>query len=223
MRTVLHLLNTSTYSGAENVAITIIRSMKKLYPDHSLIYVSPDGPIRKRLEAEGVEFEPIEKISRKEIRRVVKKYRPDVIHDHDFTASIVSAYSTLRVPVISHIHNNTPWLKSLGVKSIAYGLSTLRYRKILGVSPSVFDEFIFGRFIKRKSEVVGNPIDLERIREAAAAADEREGYDVVFLGRLTEAKNPMMFLDVIAELDDVLTTSGNSPFDDPNTDPDGWT
>ena len=40
-------------------------------------------------------------------------------------------------------------------------------------------------------------------------------------------KNKMTYespsLDVIAELDDVLTTSGNSPFDDPNTDPDGWT
>ena len=207
MKTVLHLLNTSTYSGAENVAITIIRSMKKLYPDYRLIYVSPDGPIRERLDSEGVEFEPIEKISRKEIRRVVKKYRPDVIHAHDFTASIVSAYSTLRVPVISHIHNNTPWLKSLGVKSVAYGLSTLRYKKILGVSPSVFDEFIFGRFIRKKSEVVGNPVDLEKIREAAAVADDKSGYDVVFLGRLTEPKNPLMLLEVIAELNKRMSVS----------------
>lgn len=200
MKTVLHLLNTSTYSGAENVAITLIRAMKKLYPDYRLVYVSPDGPIRERLNSEGVEFEPIEKISRKEVRRVIKKYRPALIHAHDFTASIVSAYSTLRVPVISHVHNNTPWLKRFCINSVVYGLSTLRYNKVLGVSPSVFDEFIFGRFIRRKSEVIGNPIDLERIRDAAESAEDKRGYDIVFLGRLNEAKNPLMFLEIIAEL-----------------------
>ena len=200
MKTVLHLLNTNTYSGAENVAITLIRAMKKLYPDYRLVYVSPDGPIRERLIADGVEFEPIEKISRKEVRRVIKKYRPALIHAHDFTASIVSAYSTLRVPVISHVHNNTPWLKRFCINSVVYGLSTLRYKKVLGVSPSVFDEFIFGRFVRRKSEVIGNPIDLEKIREAAESAEIKDGYDVVFLGRLNEAKNPLMFLEIIAEL-----------------------
>ena len=200
MKTVLHLLNTNTYSGAENVAITIIRAMQERYPDYRLVYVSPDGPIRDRLASEGVEFEPIEKISRKEVRRVIKKYRPALIHAHDFTASIVSACSTLRIPVISHIHNNVPWLKRLCVNSLVYGLSTVRYRKILGVSPSVFDEFIFGSFVRRKSEVIGNPIDLDHIKVAAQRAELKDSYDIVFLGRLNEAKNPLMFLDVVAEL-----------------------
>ena len=199
MKTVLHILNTNSYSGAENVAITIIRAMNKRYPDYRLIYVSPDGPIRERLLAEGVEFEPIEKISRREIRRLIKKYHPDVIHAHDFTASIVSALST-RVPVISHIHNNCPWLKSFCVKSLAYGVSCLRYRRMLGVSPSVFEEFIFGKFFKKKCEVIGNPIDLEKIREASASADIKDGYDIVFLGRLTEAKNPALFVEIIGEV-----------------------
>ena len=200
MKTVLHILNTGSYSGAENVAITIIRAMSRLYPDYHCVYVSLDGPIRDKLLAEGVEFEPIEKLSRREMRRVIKKYRPSLIHAHDFTASIVSAYSTLRVPIISHIHNNTPWLKRLSVRSLAYGVSTLRYKRILGVSPSVFDEFIFGRFIRKKSEVIGNPIDLEKIKAAAQSAEVTDSYDVVFLGRLTEQKNPIKFIEVIAEL-----------------------
>lgn len=200
MRTVLHLLNTSTYSGAENVAITIIRAMSARYTDCRLIYVSPDGPIRERLDLEGVVFEPIKAISVKEIRRVVKKYKPDVIHAHDFTASIVSAVATLRTPVISHIHNNVPWLKRLGMKSVLYGVSCMRYRRILGVSPSVFDEFVFGGLIKKKSRVIGNPIDLSVTRGAAERAKNKDGYDVVFLGRLTEQKNPFLFLDIMAEL-----------------------
>lgn len=200
MKTVLHILNTNSYSGAENVAITVIRAIHERYSDYRLIYVSPDGPIRERLDAEGVEFEPIEKLSRREIRRVIKKYRPEVIHAHDFTASIVSAFSTARVPVISHIHNNCPWLKRFCIKSVAYGVSCVRYRKMLGVSPSVFDEFIFGKFFKKKSEVIGNPISLGKIREASASADIKDGYDIVFLGRLTEQKNPILFVDVIGEV-----------------------
>ncbi|MBR2971354.1 MAG: glycosyltransferase [Clostridia bacterium] len=198
MKTVLHILNTNTYSGAENVAITVIRAMQRLYSDYRLIYVSPDGPIRERLVAEGVEFEPVEKLSRREIKRAVGKYSPDLIHAHDFTASIVSAFST-RVPVISHIHNNCPWLKRLCVKSLAYGVSCFRYRKMLGVSPSVFDEFIFGKFFKKKCEVIGNPIDLAKIRTAAERAEIKSGYDIVFLGRLTEQKNPIRFVEIIGE------------------------
>ena len=49
MKTVLHILNTNSYSGAENVAITLIRAMNRLYPGYRLIYVSPDGPISERL------------------------------------------------------------------------------------------------------------------------------------------------------------------------------
>ena len=92
MKTVLHLLNTNTYSGAENVAITLIRAMKKLYPDYRLVYVSPDGPIRERLDSEGVEFEPIEKISRKEVRRVIKNTAP-----HLYTLTILPQASCRRI------------------------------------------------------------------------------------------------------------------------------
>ena len=207
MRTVLHILNTSTYSGAENVAITIIRAMSARYTDCRLIYVSPDGPIRERLNKEGVEFEPITSVSVKEIRRVVRKYRPDMIHAHDFTASIVSAAATLRTPVISHIHNNVLWLKRLCPRSIVYGLSCIRYRKILGVSPSVFDEFVFGGLIKKKSRVIGNPIDLSVTRGAAERAKNKDGYDVVFLGRLSEAKAPLEFVEVIGELSQKMKVS----------------
>lgn len=200
MVTVLHILNTSSFSGAENVAITIIEGFKAAHADIRSVYVSLDGSIRDVLDKRGIEFEPIVRLSRREIRRVIRKYRPDVIHAHDFTASIISALSTFRIPVISHIHNNSPWLKKVGKNSLVYGLSCLRYKKMLGVSPSVFDEFVFGRLFKRKSQVIGNPVSTASIVERAAMAEHREGYDVVFIGRLSEAKNPKLFVDVIDEI-----------------------
>ena len=122
-----------------------------------------------------------------------------MIHAHDFTASIVCGLATSHVPVISHIHHNAPWLRRIGVKTVAYWLSSVRYKKVIGVSSSVFDEFVFGRFIKKKTEVIGNPIDLLQIRDAAMSAEINDGYDIAFIGRLSEAKNPIMFVDIASE------------------------
>lgn len=199
-KTVLHILNTSSYSGAENVAITIIQNFQKKNSNYRFVYVSLDGSIRMVLENNGIEFEPIKKVCVKEIKRVIKKYKPSVIHAHDFTASIVSVFSTIKIPVISHIHNNSPWIKKINVKSIAYGVTCFRYKKIIGVSPSVFNEFIFGKCFRKKEMVAGNPIDTQKIRNQAKNAVVNRSYDVVFLGRLTEPKNPLLFVEIINDL-----------------------
>ena len=198
-KTILHILNTGSYSGAENVVITIIEGFRKYYPDCAdFVYVSLNGSIKNVLKAHNIIFEPISDMTISEIRRVKKKYKPDIIHAHDFTASIICAAAAGKVPVISHIHNNSPWIKRYCLNSFVYGLSCIKYKKILGVSESVFDEYVFGRFIRRKSSVIGNPIDISKIRILSENADINEGYDVVFLGRLTLQKDPLRFIDIIA-------------------------
>lgn len=200
VKTVLHILNTGSYSGAENVVITLIRGFRERGSDIRFIYVSLDGSIREVLRKNDVEFEPIEAMKVGELKRVIKKYKPDFIHAHDFTASITAALAAGRIPVISHIHNNTPWIKKLNLKTIAYGLSCFKYYKMLGVSPSVFDEFIFGKFFRKKEVIVSNPVYTERTRRLAGEAEETTGYDVVALGRLTEQKDPLRFVEIIKKL-----------------------
>lgn len=197
---VMHVLNSNSYSGAENVAITLIDGIRAAGVDADVIYVSLEGPIRDVLKEHNIAFEPIEKNSIKEIRRVVKKYKPDIIHAHDFTASLYCAFAAFGVPVISHIHNNSPWIRKIGAKTISYGVSCFRYKKMLGVSGSVFDEFVFGKYFKKKQQIIGNPIDTGKIVRMAENADDKSSYDVVFLGRLTEPKRPLMFVDIIERI-----------------------
>lgn len=200
-RTILHILNTSSYSGAENVVITIVESFRKFgYNDISFIYVSLDGSISDILKEKNIEFEPIKSMTVGEIKRVVKKHSPDIIHAHDFTASIICAIAAKRIPVISHIHNNSPWIKKYCLKSFIYGVSCFKYKAILGVSRSVFKEYVFGKYIRRKSKIVGNPVDVQAIREKAQCAEDQTSYDVVFLGRLAEPKNPIEFVDIIEKV-----------------------
>lgn len=196
---VLHLLNSKQFSGAENVVCQIINMMRN-EKNMDMLYCSPDGPIREVLEERNIPYFPISSLTVREVRRVIKAYAPDVIHAHDFTAGVISAVAAGRIPVINHLHNNAPWLQTICPKSIIYGLCSMRFWKILTVSDSVMDEYVFGKLQKGKTMIVGNPINLREIREKAQEGTWDTPCEVAFLGRLTEAKNPQMFVEIMHEL-----------------------
>lgn len=194
MLKVMHVLNTGSYSGAENVVVTLINSTNK---DVESVYVSLDGSIREYLSENSIIFRPISKLVVKEIKRVIKEERPNIIHAHDFTAGIICSLATNK-PIINHIHNNSPWIKHYSLRSIVYAVSCFKYKKILTVSDSVMDEYVYGKWFKQKTEVVGNPIDIGNIRKLAGNVDMK--YDIAFLGRLSLQKNPQLLLDIINDV-----------------------
>lgn len=196
---VLHILNTGKYSGAENVVITLINAVKG---NIDCAYASPNGPISDILYENGITFYPMQtnRVSCAEVRRILHEYKPDIIHAHDFTASIISATIMTRVPIISHLHNNGPWLGKICIKSIVYGISSFRYKKVLAVSKAVVEEYIFKGLIEKKYSIIKNPISIESIKRKAAVSQEKEFSDIIFLGRLSKPKNPIFFLDIIKEL-----------------------
>ena len=193
---VMHLLASDKFSGAENVVCQIIKNVK----DCDCVYVSPDGPIADRLKEEGLEFFPLGKLSPKEVKRAIKTVKPSIIHAHDFRASVISAHVAKKIPVISHLHNNSPWLKKRGIYTFVYARSCKKYKKILTVSDSVFDEFVYGEKFKEKLLVVGNPVNITPVRHKAGEILSEKEFDVCYLGRLTEAKQPLLFLEIVAKL-----------------------
>ncbi len=198
---VLHILNTGSYSGAENVVITIINNMKE-YVDG--IYLSPDGNIRNHLEENNISFYPVKKLSISNLKKAIHKIKPDILHAHDFTAGILSALSTRKIPIINHIHNTPPWMKTLSLKSIVYGISCIQYNWILTVSSSILKEYVFGKYITPKSTMIGNPFNIQIVREKAMVATLKSPSDIVFLGRCSKQKNPFLFLDIIKNLSKLL-------------------
>lgn len=194
---VLHILNTNTFSGAENVAITIINN----YPESICgYYMAMKGPIREYLKQYDISNILFEKINVASIRTAVRKIHPDIIQAHDYTTSILAIAANTRVPVISHLHNNSPWLKKYGPKSFAYCWAAEHAKRILAVSDSIMDEYVFGSRFTEKTVVMGNPIDFNRIRRLAGTQETEKIYDLVFLGRETPQKNPLLFLQIIQNL-----------------------
>lgn len=196
---VLHVLNTGYYSGAENVVITLIHTIEGQV---ECAYASPYGPIEEILKEEKIQYFPMtsKAVNANELKRIISAYKPDLIHTHDFNAGVMTCLTGTEIPIINHLHNNTPWLQTFCLKSLVYFASCVRYKKILTVSNSVMEEFIFGKWLKKKSQVVGNPINLEKIRRKAMAENLiNEQSDVIFLGRLSPPKRPVFFLEIIAE------------------------
>ena len=196
---ILHVLNSSSYSGAENVVCQIIEMFKN-DENIEMAYCSRDGQIRNVLQNKNIKFYPISGLNKNELKKVVADFKPDIIHAHDFRASIACSRFSKKTDVISHLHNNSPWLKKFCLKSIVYGLSCKRYKKILTVSDSVFDEFIFGKRFKNKLTRIGNPVNIEAIREKSQEYNYEKRYDICVCGRLTAQKNPFGMLGILNRL-----------------------
>lgn len=199
---ILHILNTSSYSGAENVAITIIKELEK-DKNYKAYYVCPRGNIEKKLVEEGIKYIPIKRLCKKELKRVIKEYRPDVIHAHDFRASVICSRLKSQV-IISHIHKNDPKMKSINMYSIIYLLSTFRYKRILVVSEIIKNEFIFKKILKEKMIVVSNPININEIKRKAEEGCFNEKSDLIYVGRLSKEKNPIEYIEIVKKIKELI-------------------
>ena len=194
---VLHILSSRTYNGAENVVCQIHAILRTSNPEIDIIYCSPDGTIRESLKKRRVYFAPVAEMSCREIKRVIQKNQPDVIHAHDMRASFMAAMVCGRIPLISHIHNNDVASRKLSLKSILYLFAALKSKHIFWVSQSAFQCYRFSRLIASKSEILVNIIDIQALRQTAAEGPEERFYDVVYLGRISYPKDPLRLLCVL--------------------------
>ena len=197
-KTVLHLLASSLYSGAENVACTIIENMSSEY---DMMYCSPNGPIGEILNSKGICYVPINKLTVSELKRVIKSYSPDIIHAHDFKASIIASIFYRKSRIVSHIHKNDPKMKKVSLKSVLYFLLSKRFYKIVGVSDSILDEYVFKKTITKKYVTIVNFVDKDAVLRKADEFSISKNYDLFYFGRLSEEKNPLEFIEIVKMLE----------------------
>lgn len=130
----LNILGSSSRNGAKNVVIETIQEIKRKRHAYKVKYVSLDGPIRADLVEENIAFVPIKKPSVGVIKRLVKRYKLDIIHAHGYSASVICAMSMVSVPDSSHLHGNPPWIQRPNVRTILNYYCFLRFRASIGVS-----------------------------------------------------------------------------------------
>ena len=194
---VLHVLASNKYSGAENVVCQIIKLFKS--ENHiEMAYCSVEGPIRETLEEKEIEFFGLKKLTTKNLNKIIKTYKPDIIHAHDMKASFICSFATSKIPVISHIHNNAYDSRKFSLKSIAYLVASKKITHIFWVSNSSLKDYKFTKFITKKSSVLENVIDVAELYEKVDQDNNNYSFDVIFLGRLSYPKNPQRLIDVLS-------------------------
>ena len=134
------------------------------------------------------------------LSRVIREYRPDVIHAHDMRTSFVAALCCGKIPLISHIHNNAYDARGLSAKSIAYLLAGSRAKHIFWVSNSSYEGYVFHRLFAKKSSVLYNIIDAKRIFAMRDSDENSYDFDMIYLGRLTYQKDPQRLMRLSAAL-----------------------
>lgn len=193
---IAYIINSKIYSGLENVAITIIEEMKYEY---DFIYVTQKGPIVDVLKEKKINYYIIERMSPREIKKFIKNWQPDILHAHDYTASVICSLVKGKLPLIEHLHNNSPWLKKINKNSLAFLFAAIKANKILTVSDSIKDEYIFSRFISNKIINISNPVSREKILNFVNKRYEKK-YDICCVGRLNDAKDPIRFITIIKKI-----------------------
>ena len=191
---VLFVLATSKFSGAENVAITIIENMNKNY---DMAYASLNGDIKKNLEHKKIDFIPMKKLSLKEVKRIIEKFNPDIIHANDYRTSFLCSIAKGDRVLISHLHNNVPWLSKRCMNSFIFLYFAKKSYKVLTVSESIKKEFIYSDRISDKFVCIDNPVSCSKIINMVDGKDKNKKYDICCVARVTKQKNPLRFLKVI--------------------------
>lgn len=192
---VAHVLKSSVYSGAEQVALAII---KGLQDEFDFVYIATEGPIREVLEQEQIPFVLMKKFNRKNLKKALKEVSPDLVHAHDFSATVLSVLSG-RYRVISHLHYDPPWARKWNIKTLTYALAGKRVSRIFAVSGGAYRNLVFSELLEQKTEIIPNPIDRNHILEMGEAGQEKI-YDLLFVGRLVEQKAPQIFIELVDKL-----------------------
>ena len=194
---ILQILGSDRFAGAENVVCQIAEMFRD---DSSLeiVYCSRDGDIRETLAERNIRFAPISSLSTGELRRVIREQKPDILHAHDMGATFCAAQSCGKIPLISHIHGNAVSSRRINLRTLAYLWASRRAQRILWVSESSRDGYVFKSRLKNKSLVLNNVISRTQIYDRVEWDKNEYGYDVVFVGRLCNEKNPLRFLDVVS-------------------------
>jgi len=229
---ILHVIKSKIYSGAENVVCQIIKGLSDREEFIYMAPHGPIEDKLKSIglydNYYGIDKLDVASIK----AAVEKFHPTVVhAHDFTASVLCAFALKG-SVPIISDLHNNPPWIQKFHYKTISYLMACKYINHILMVSDAVRDEYRYTNKIKCPITIVGNPFSVDGVKsqvkqelfgadgaggsgkagslvgsgtDVSAVADtefQRYDSDLLFVGRLTEQKNPILVLEVAKDLVD---------------------
>ena len=160
-------------------------------------YCSPKGPISEKLNSENINYYSIKKLSYWEVKKIVKKFKPDIIHAHDNRATVIASLFSKKCKIISHIHGNNSIMNYKSLKTRLFDCCSKKVDKFIWVSDSSLNDYCYKENVINKSIVLYNTIDDKEIITKSKEFEIKQKYDLIFLGRLAYPKNPERLIEII--------------------------
>ena len=189
------LVLTNLFNGAENMMILVSKNLKAR---HDVWYCSPEGTVNSYLADAGVTHIPIEKVSIKTVKHLMKTLKPDIFLVLDNKASMVCALAG--VPFVSYQHNNWPFITGINIYSLGMLFYCKRAIKIISVSDNLIKTYRFSRHIRDKHITIPNYVDLSNVKKLTGEIPQTKTYDLCYFGRLDHQKRPWMFLSIVKKV-----------------------
>ena len=199
---VLHLISTSLFSGAENVACQIINLFKS-DNGYDMKYCAVIGKNKPALEIRKIPVLELNKFSIHDIKKAISEYNPDVIHAHDPKSAIASVIASRGKKIIAHIHSNHRYMRKISIKSFIFHFYIEKMiSDIIWVSDSALNEYIFNKRINKKinSIVLRNVVNPYELKEIAENDKNKYSFDLIFLGRMEDVKDPLRFINIASQV-----------------------
>ena len=199
---VLHLISTSSFSGAENVACQIINLFKD-DAGYDMKYCAVIGKNKEALEIRKIPVLKLNKFNIHDIKKAISEYNPDIIHAHDPKSTIASVVASRGKKIIAHIHSNHRYMRKISIKSFIFHFYIeKRISDIIWVSDSALNEYIFNKKINKKinSTVLRNVVNTNELKDIARNDKNKYSFDLIFLGRMEDVKDPLRFIDIVSQI-----------------------
>lgn len=194
---ILHITSNLEIGGAQRVRLELLRKLIAIdhEPKNHMLAYFIDGPMREKFENIGVktvqisgEFFTYGPASLKFLRKVIKEFKPDIIHSQLWAANIFARLAALNtnIPVICDLHN-MPEVQGFW-RNLFEHLFLIKPTRYVAVSDGIAKAYMqkFGlKEFNQKSAVAGsvvtikNGVDANKFRFSFAARENlRETFDI---------------------------------------------
>lgn len=135
------------------------------------------------------------------LRRIVREFRPQLVHVHGGRAGFFYALASIRVPTVYTVHGYHFLYKSPGLRGLALSAERVTSRRMQYIIfVSEHDARVAQAYMllpgSERSAVIHNSVPLGAIPLAEPISPRHIG----FVGRLEYQKDPLLFLDVLERL-----------------------
>jgi glycosyltransferase involved in cell wall biosynthesis len=222
---VLHVLWSGHVSGAEKIVVNVSKEIRRKFGIVSSVVCLEDDnkepSLEKVLRKSGIETFTSRRVPRdfiKTVKSSIRRFQPDIIHSHDYKASIATLlamgfFKKRNLKHVTHIHATYPFMEKINLKSIAGFFALLLSQSVFVVSEAVLNNMWFKKIISHKVKIIPNPYLGDTSPLPFEKAVDMKEFDMIFLGRLVPEKHPEKFCEVCEKLNLKCIVVGSGPLE----------